>query len=184
VKLPEYTCHLCKRTESIAWSHRNSTVISNGIWKLFHILSTWESEPELERRDLTLELNAHSPSDSKHWFKNYHFTSGNKDIEGAASNCSSWHDTQHGWVDGQQITTPPCSAVLRLFGSISLHFKEDLPRVDTVTSFVVRRQLRRWLQPNSLLLLLNKLSGLERMIYEPWRLWERNWRVLNDQRTH
>ncbi|KAK4446456.1 hypothetical protein QBC34DRAFT_486862 [Podospora aff. communis PSN243] len=173
VTLPGYSCQLCKRVESISWSHRNSTIISNGIWKLFHILSTWESGPEHGapplRRDLTLELNAHSPSDSKHWFKNYHFTSDNKDIQGAASTCSSWHDTQHGWVDGQQITTPPCSAVLRLFGSIGLHFKDDLPR------------LRRWLQPSSLLLLLNKLLGLERIIYEPWRPWERDWRVLNDQ---
>ncbi|GAB1317024.1 Oxoglutarate iron-dependent oxygenase protein [Madurella fahalii] len=181
VELPEYSCHLCKRIESISWSDRNSSIISNGIWKLFRILSTWESGPELERRDLTLELNAHSPSDSKHWFKNCYFTSDNKDNEDAASNCSSWHDTQHGWVDGQQITAPPCSAVLRLFGSIDLHFKEDLPRVDIATGFVVRRQLRRWLQPSSLLLLLKKLPGLERMIYEPWRLWERDWRVLNDQ---
>lgn len=184
VELPEYSCRLCKRSESDSWSHCNSSIISKGIWKLFRILSNWESGPELERRDLTLELNAHSPSDSKHWFKNYYFTSDNKDNEDTTSNCSSWHDPQHDWVDGQQITTPPCSAVLRLFGRIDLRFKEDLPRVEIVSAFVVRRQLRRLLRPSSLQLLLNKLSGLERMIYEPWRAWERNWRLINDERMY
>lgn len=184
VELPEYSCHLCQREESCSWSNRNSSIISKGIWKLFRILSKWESAPELGRRDLTLELNAHSPSDSKHWFKNYYFTSDNKDNEDATSNCSSWHDPQHGWVDGQQVMIPPCPAVLRLFGSIDLHFKEDLPRVDIITGFVVRRQLRRSLPPSSLLLLLKKLSGLESMTYEPWRVWDRDWRIINDHRMH
>lgn len=131
-----------------------------------------------------MELNAYSPSDSKHWFKNYYFTSDNKNNEDADFNCSSWHDPQHGWVDGQQNRTPPWSGVLRLFGSIDLRFKEDLPRVEIASGFVVRRQLRRLLRPSSLLLVLNKLSGLERMIYEPWRVWECDWRVLNDQRMY
>jgi hypothetical protein len=133
---------------------------------------------------LTLELNAHSPSDSKHWFKNYYFTSDNEDNEDVTSNYSNWHDPQHDWVDGQQLMTPPCLAVLRLFGSIDLRFQEDLPRVEIVTGFIVRRQLRRWLQPSSLLLLLNNLSGLERMIYEPWRAWERDRRMLHDHRMY
>ncbi|KAK3373636.1 hypothetical protein B0T24DRAFT_657456 [Lasiosphaeria ovina] len=125
VELPEYSCHLCKRIESISWSYRNSSIISNGIWKLFRILSTWESGPELERGDLTLELNAHSPSDSKHWFKN------------------NWHDTQHDWVNGQQIANPPCSAVLRLFGSINLRFKEDLPHFFQLVQNHLPQSLKR-----------------------------------------
>jgi len=98
VQLPEYSFRICKREESMTSSDRNGSTISKAIWKLFDILSAWESGPEHERRDLTLELSAHSPSDSKHWFKNCYFTSDNKDIEGAASNCStsSWHDTEHG----------------------------------------------------------------------------------------
>ncbi|KAK0627628.1 hypothetical protein B0T14DRAFT_579794 [Immersiella caudata] len=114
IELPKYSCRLCKRAVSISWSQHNSAIISNGIWKLFHTLSTWESGPEVARRDLMLELNAYSPSDSEH----YCFPSDIKDIEGAAPNRGSWHDTRHGLVDGQQVTTPPCSAVVRLFGRI------------------------------------------------------------------
>ncbi|KAK4193354.1 hypothetical protein QBC35DRAFT_519484 [Podospora australis] len=128
-----------------------------------------------------IESYSWSRPNSKHWFKNFYFNSDNEDIEGADLNCSSWHDTQHGWVDGQQITTPPCSAVLRLFGDVDLWSKEDLPRVETVTTFAVRRQLRRRLPPYALWFLLRNLSGLERIIYEPWRRWERGWRVVNDR---
>ncbi|KAK3325387.1 hypothetical protein B0H66DRAFT_529430 [Apodospora peruviana] len=164
VELPEYSCRLCKRSEFYSWSH-----------------PTGSRGPGLERGELTLELNAYSPSDSKHWFKNYSFASDNKDNEYATFNCSSWHNPQHGWVDGQQNTTPPCSVVQRLFETIDLRFKEDLPRVEIVSGFVVRRQLRRRLRPNSLLLLLSKLSGLESIIYEPWPLLERDWRMFNDK---
>lgn len=36
--------------------------------KLFSVLGAWQSTGRL-----TLELNAYSPSDLEHWFKNYHF---------------------------------------------------------------------------------------------------------------
>lgn len=184
VELPEYSCDLSHREESFSWSDSNSSNISKGIWKLFRILSTWESGPELERRNLTLELNAHSPSDSKHWFKNCYFTSDNKEDEDADSDCRNWHDEKHGWVDGQQTTTPPYGAVRRLFETITLDPKQDLPSVEIVTSFVVRRQLRRWLPPWSLLLLLERLSGLEHMIYKPWRQWTPDSRRINDHGTY
>jgi hypothetical protein len=161
-------------------------MVSKGIWNLFRILSTWGMRSELERRELTLELNAHSPSDWKHWFKTFYFTTHNKNNEEIIHNCNSINDPRHGWIDGRQIRRPQyyIDAVQRLFGTIDLRFKNDLPRVNIVTSFVVRRQLRRWLKKDSLMLLLDKLSGLNHMIYEPWKQWERHRIKINDKGTH
>ncbi|KZL77592.1 hypothetical protein CT0861_12084 [Colletotrichum tofieldiae] len=179
IELPKYTCRCCKRDESYSGTQNNSSIISNGIWKLFRALSTWKPAS-----GLTLELNAHSPSDSDHWFKNYYFASADEGDEDATSrkeaDCS-WHDPQHGWINGQQVTNPPRSAIPRLFGMIDLRFREELPQVDGVTCFIIRRQLRRCLFPRTLKLILNKLCRLEHLIYEPWRAWECGWRVLNDR---
>ena len=174
IELPTYTCRSCKRTESESWNLSNSSLISKGIWKLFRILSNWKPAD-----GLTLELNAFSPSDSDHWFKRYHFVS---DPEGGQGNDSEWHDERHGWIDGRQVETPPPSAILRLFEMILLHFPKELPRVNAVTCFVIRRQLRRWFLPQSFSVILEKLCCLEQLIYEPWRAWDGNWAELRDRR--
>lgn len=181
VELPEYSCRACKRREA---EYVYSEIISKAIFRLFQVLSSWGPKSELERRDLTLELNAHSPSDWKHWFKNYYFTSDNKENQDAASKCTSCHDEKHGWVDGLQIRDPPFPAVRRLFGEI--HFNnQDLPRVDIVTGFLIRRQLRRRVAAHSTLKnILGKLPGLECMVYEPWRRWERKDVKGDDQGTN
>ncbi|KAM5348805.1 hypothetical protein ACJ41O_008628 [Fusarium nematophilum] len=158
IELPEYSCRSCEKYESFSGSGRNRSIISSGIWKLFRILSAWKPAG-----GLTLELNAYSPSDSDHWFKNYYFSSDDEDDEDATSvqaNDCSWHDPQHGWINGQQVKTPPEPAVQRLFGMHSLSFKQELPQVDRVTFFVIRRQLRRQLPPGSLVLILDKLCRL------------------------
>lgn len=157
IELPTYTCRSCKRTESENWMQRNNSVISKGIWKLFCILSTWKPA-----KGLTMELNAFSPSDSDHWFKSYHFAS---DPESGQGNDCKWHDESHGWIDGQQVETPPPSAILRLFEMVELHFPKELPRVNAVTCFIIRRQLRRWIPPHNLSVMLEKLCCLEQMIY-------------------
>ena len=183
IELQKYTCRCCELEESESWTSSNNSVIRDGIWKLFSILSTWKPA-----NALTLELNAHSPSDSEHWFKNFLFASDNEGDDEAATSlqevgeiCSRWHDPKHGWSNGQQVATPPEPAILRLFGTISLHFREELPRVDTVTCFIIRRQLRRLLHRRALQLILDKLCRLEHMIYEPWRPWESWWRKAIDQ---
>ncbi|KND91372.1 hypothetical protein TOPH_03958 [Tolypocladium ophioglossoides CBS 100239] len=165
IELPKYTCRCCDRYEPDSLLH-NSSIIRNGIWKLFSILSTWKSA-----NGLTLELNAHSPSDSEHWFKDFHFASDDEGNEAETSIQeigSRWHDPQHGWINGQQVKTPPRSAIFRLFEMIDMCFQQKLPQVDTVTCFIIRRQLRRWLPPVALWLILDKLCRLEHMIYEPW----------------
>ncbi|KAK4150191.1 hypothetical protein C8A00DRAFT_46347 [Chaetomidium leptoderma] len=180
IELQKYTCRRCQETESESWTRRNNSMIRNGVWKLFRILSTWKPG-----NGLALELHAHSPSDSDHWFKNHYFASddeGNEDETSIHETDRNWHDPRHGWIHGQQVTAPPPSAILALFESIDLRFQEELPQVDRVTCLIIRRQLRRWIDPNSLLLILDKLSCLEQLTYEPWRQWRSGWRVLNDKR--
>jgi len=176
IELPCYTCRCCHWSESDTWTRRNSSIISNGIWKLFSILSGWTSA---KQKGLALELNAHSPSDSDHWFKHYRFTSGRMGddeddaVSGPDMGSGLLDDPTHGWMNAQQETPPPRLAVLRLFENINLRFPAELPRVDAVTRLTIRRQLRRQLQPTALQLVLGKLGRLEHMVYEPWRVWNR-----------
>jgi hypothetical protein len=167
IELPKYLCRACTRNESISRAGRNSSKFIKGIWKLFRVLSTWEPA-----KGLTLELNAYSPSDSDHWFKNWYFASddeGNQDGTLAQQTHSNWHDPEHGWIDGQQVTAPPSEAIQRLFGRVYLDFQKELPQVDSVTCFIIRRQLRRCLALRSLHHVMSKLGRLEHLIYEPWR---------------
>ncbi|OIW33647.1 hypothetical protein CONLIGDRAFT_711518 [Coniochaeta ligniaria NRRL 30616] len=172
IELPTYKS---SDSEPWGWSDRNSLVMSKGTWKLFHILSTWEPA---NGNGLTLELNAFSPSDSEHWFKNYHFVS---DPESGQSNDCQWHDESHGWINGQQVETPPKSAILRLFELVSLDFDKEFPRVNAIRRFIIRRQFRRWIDALDLSEMLEKLCGLEQLVYEPWRPWDSKWRELRDK---
>lgn len=185
IELRKYTCRCCQWTESASWTSSNNSIVRDGIWKLFSILSTWKPA-----NALVLELNAYSPSDSQHWFKDSLFASDNEDHDGAATSLrgvggigSRWHDPKHGWINGQRVATPPELAIMRLFETISLHFRvrEELPQVDAVTCFIIRRQLRRSLHPQTLRLILDKLCRLEHMIYQPWRAWYRWERETIDQ---
>ena len=67
VVLPRYTSICCSKRSSP--SVKISSVVSDGIWKLFSILSTWKFTD-----NLALEINVYSPSDCEHWFKNLHLS--------------------------------------------------------------------------------------------------------------
>lgn len=181
IELARYTCRSCKREESESWESRNSAIVSKGVWKLFTVLSTWKSST-----GLTLELNAYSPSDSDHWFKDYHFASGdegNEDTTSLQEYGSGWHDPKHGWIKGQRARTPPHDAVLRLFSQVDPRFRKGLPEVNVVSCFIIRRQLRRRLCSWAFLPILDKLCRLEHIVYEPWRPWQSWRRDLLDKRS-
>ncbi|KAH6995137.1 hypothetical protein EDB80DRAFT_586633 [Ilyonectria destructans] len=104
IELQRYTCRCCRRWESMTWTHQNNKIIIPAIAKLFSILSTWKSAKE----GLTLELNAYSPSDPEHWFKNCYFgASGEDEILGSEypsqDNTAGIHDPEHGWRDGKHL---------------------------------------------------------------------------------
>lgn len=144
-ELPRYVSTCCSKRWSP--SVKISRIVSHGIWKLFSILSTWRPT-----NDLTLEINVYFPSDCEHWFKNIYLTSDDvEDDEDAMSdawrNRVLYHDLQHVWQHGQQVKSPPRSAMLRLFRPIHLAFHRTLPRVKAVTclkidlSFTMRKNL-------------------------------------------
>ena len=128
IELRRYTCRCCEWPESESWLLSNNKIIKDGIFKLFSILSTWEPA-----NTLALELNAYSPSDSEHWFKDYFFISNDE-----RKIRPRWHDPKHGWVDGQRVSSPPDSAIIRLFEMINLVSLEDLPTNNVVTCFIIR----------------------------------------------
>lgn len=66
LELPEYDCECCNMQESSEEIQSHNIVFTNAIWDLFAILSTWEKKGEfgVRERGPTLELSAHSPSDS------------------------------------------------------------------------------------------------------------------------
>ncbi|KAI5861472.1 hypothetical protein GGS23DRAFT_606331 [Durotheca rogersii] len=125
IELRKYTCRTCEKSERLG---QNSLVFTKGIEKLFRILSTWKLA-----NGLTLELNAYSPSDSDHWFKNYYFTSSN-DGNGDATSTHftqetnrKWHNPEHDWANGRQHTTPP--------SFVKRHLPQTLKRISAFEDF-------------------------------------------------
>ncbi|KAK5627325.1 hypothetical protein RRF57_003040 [Xylaria bambusicola] len=166
VELPRYTPNCC--SEGPAPSVMVSSIVSRAIQKLCTILSTWESEDDLE---LALEFNVYDPNDCEHWFKGIYLSS--DDVEDDEDKETmirrSFHDPRHGWLNGQHaLRFPSGAAKRRLFQPIHLVFRKGLPRVKAVTRLIIRRQLRRCFSPKSLALLLGNFGGLEHISYEPW----------------
>lgn len=179
IELPRYTCRSCQQTESMSWSSRHFSITSKAILKLFSVLSSWQPTG-----CLILELNAYSLSDSQHWFKNYHFGLEHEDFGDLVQqqeDTTRWHDPKHGWVNGQQVEAPCAQAILRLFYPICLSLPKNIPEVHAVTGFVLRRQLRRQISPAALWLLWERLPRLENIVYEPWRVWRRTWKIVYDR---
>ncbi|KAH8598429.1 hypothetical protein B0O99DRAFT_538530 [Bisporella sp. PMI_857] len=178
IELPRYTSRSCQQTESFSCSSRHSSIVADAILKLFSVLSTWQPTG-----CLILELNAYSLSDSEHWFKNYYFglEHENGDLVQPQEATTKWHDPNHGWVNGQQVEAPRAPAILRLFSPICLSLSKNLPEVHAVTGFAICRQLRRQISPVALRLLWERLPQLETIVYEPWRVWRRSWKILCDK---
>lgn len=166
IELPRYGCPTCQRNATLPT--RNATIFRKAVLKLFKVLSTWAPTG----RSLVLELNASSPSDSEHYFKNYCFGRGHEDPGdwSLEEKAIRWHDPKHGWVDGQQVRAPGADAIRRLFAPLCLNVPRDIPVVNVVTGFCIRRQLRRQLLPEVLQAILEKLPRLESVVYEFWRL--------------
>jgi hypothetical protein len=67
IELPRYTCRCCNREVSLTVTKHDNSIISEGIWELFHVLSSWNLEEQTRiASGLVLELNVYCPSDSKH----------------------------------------------------------------------------------------------------------------------
>jgi hypothetical protein len=175
VSLISYTCRICRQLETHWAEAKNSHFVQQAVKRLLKILSSWKRTD----KELTLELSAQSPSDSKHWFQNCYF--GADDIDGIINrkigdrlqeNNGELHDPGHGWVEGQQFVTPNVPALLRVYEKVEFRSFYIPPKVDAVTTLVIRRHCRRRFLPDTLSSLWSCFPRLEYMIYEPWRLWD------------
>jgi hypothetical protein len=148
---------------------KNDHIMGKAVTKLLVILSNRETTGPL-----TLELNASSASDSKHWFKNFRFND-EHDAPYARSSVlpmeamhSDWHDPKHDWENGARAKHPPFSANDRLFQRLMLARCLPTVAVNAVTCVMIRRQFRHSLYPPEIASLLSRFGRLTDFIYEPW----------------
>ncbi|KAI1176206.1 hypothetical protein F4777DRAFT_597829 [Nemania sp. FL0916] len=168
IELPTYTRRCCVKGRHSPPCNTDA-IVYNGLRRLLYILSTWNPENEL-----ALEVNAYSPSDNKHWFKNIYLSS--NDVEDVEDNEDTithlqktrlqLHDPRHGWVHGHQ-SRPPKESLKRLFRITQTDFWR-FHIVQAVTSFVIRRQFRRCLCPEAIAFLVCSFRNLKHLSYEPW----------------
>ncbi|KAL7950687.1 hypothetical protein V8C42DRAFT_359572 [Trichoderma barbatum] len=173
IELLQYTCQTCRLLETDKWIRKNNIIISEGISRLFSILHTWEPTT---KGGMTLEFNAYSPSDQEHWFRGCYFgAQGENDAlesnHEPQNNISPVYDAAHDLGTGWELEPIASNerAIQRPFEEIDLKFPEELPQVEIVTRFVLRRQCRRQWDPTTLKYLWGKLPRLEHIVYEPWQ---------------
>jgi len=166
VQLQEYDCLQCEQEESEEWHTENNIIIERAIRDLFLVLSTWPSGEEL-----VLDISVHSPSDTKHHFKNLHIGSDAASKLDYEENTTT--DRSHGWVNGKQVNGPSEHSVNRLFGEIEMDdgFWQTVPHVTAVSKLLLRRQSRyRW-TGETIAELLKVVPQLQSIVWEPWREW-------------
>ncbi|KAF6805375.1 hypothetical protein CMUS01_14626 [Colletotrichum musicola] len=170
IELATYDCPDCKHTGKNTYPH-DKAAVENAIVSTFKILHGWDQESDITGGALTLEISAHSPSDSQHIFKDYLIESKDSGPSDIANDLdpASLHDRPHGWSHGRRTETPGISAFSRMHkfgiaGSIT-----DLPQVKIITGLLIRRQMRRTFSPDSLTSILRCLPQLETLHFECWK---------------
>ncbi|KAJ0144522.1 SNF1 protein kinase subunit beta-2 [Fusarium oxysporum f. sp. albedinis] len=84
----------------------------------------------------------------------------------------TWDDPKHGWAKGKQVTLPNAASILQLFETISPEIAAGAKpaQVPAVKGIVIRRQMRRRINPSTLCILLERFPNVESIDYEPWRV--------------
>ncbi|KAM0339388.1 hypothetical protein ACHAPU_010953 [Fusarium lateritium] len=173
IELPRITCYT--RVRAIPTRVTMSKILKSALRGLFWVLATWDPTNRL-----TFELNAYSPTDSRHWFKNHLFGFDHEDDE----NFIEWHAdiSDHGWLNGKQVVASPTYALRQLFN----HFSPDsmikkMKPVPIIKALVIRRQMRRQIHPELLSEIVRPLTQLESIAYEPWRILNQETQEIEDR---
>lgn len=179
IQMCSYGSKRSMELEEDAKTESNQVTTRRAIWKLFTVLSTWGRGGDWGNRGLTLELSIYSPSDFKHVFGHYRYDA---DCESEPVEPSKTHDLPtdlpapmmarlHALLSGINDPPPTWMEINRLFApSLRLRSGRDLPKVDVVTNFLVRRQSRRQLEiVPAFSQVLRSLPRLENLHYETWR---------------
>lgn len=179
-------------------SYRNNVIFSEALWKLLDILSTWEVLDPDHGQELTLELSAHSPSDSKHTLNHdaedqddYPYRasiSGQRDYterynkDFGRLDINEWERLSHGYnLDINYLTTGVMDLdhtlnfakrpISLLNFDYATKYLSRLPEVKMVSSFLMRRQSYRTLDNYALRRLVEEsFTGLRKLRLERWRL--------------
>ena len=166
--------------------------MSTAVWILLITLSKWTGFAGSHRQQgLTLELGAYSPSDSKHAFRDFHLEHNyayqeKKDLE---TNCEAYklradklgldslNDPFHWWVNGHRDDIS-LESKQRIMGTLTIKpnlpkfyaLSQVFPKVDIVTSLLIRRQFYRKIAANSLGKLLREtFTCLRWFRHEVWQ---------------
>lgn len=185
VELCRYDCPDCDSGSELGRViNANTVVTGEAVYDLFCVLGAWEG---VLRQDLTLELSAHSPSDSEHHFKDFDF---NDDDPGEQAlgrrEIIAPDDPFHGWAGGQRM--PMARSITRkrvdkIFAFPVSAFVE-LPIVRSVTRLLLRRQTRRAWSPVTLENLFKSLPRLETIWFEWWRERWSGGQISRDEGMH
>ncbi|KAL2753132.1 hypothetical protein ACRALDRAFT_1072864 [Sodiomyces alcalophilus JCM 7366] len=159
-------------------------IFAHTVRKLFRALATWRTTRDRDGRHpgLTLEVSTYSPSDSQHAFGWYNFAHdpysepSDQFTPVAASNLQishnppAWrHSCCDGPVAGQEVAfmTRNIERVLGPGGPCFNAVLLDLPKVEVVTTLLVRWQNFRRIDPSTASYMIRRLGDLERIHFEP-----------------
>ncbi|KAI2778459.1 hypothetical protein F4815DRAFT_477741 [Daldinia loculata] len=138
----------------------------NTIERLLRILSTWERPVDLNKEGLTLELSAWSLCDNEFdlRFVNDPYSESFKRVRFTID-----HNMLSRSTFGRAF--PSRGASSRSSNDLAIKAEgtatEDMPKVDIVTTFLLRRQYYARVSSDRIAQIFGSLVGLERIIYEP-----------------
>ncbi|KAK6951077.1 hypothetical protein Daesc_007606 [Daldinia eschscholtzii] len=143
----------------------------NATERLLRILSTWERSHDLNAEGLTLELSAWSLRDYEYGFRHQRFVHDPysepcKDFLFPLlefRNLLSLLTLDH--ASTQEVAPQPLPNGLAM--KVSGLTTDDVPKVDIVTKFLLRRQYYCHMSPDRIAQIFERLTGLEQIIYEP-----------------
>ncbi|SCO46190.1 uncharacterized protein FFMR_08343 [Fusarium fujikuroi] len=163
IELPAYTYPQCR---GFASSSEHGKLTKDALQKLSKALAAWEPT-----HHITLELNAYSPNDTDHCFKNHLYGFKYENDGDLLEKQEAWDDQRHGWVKGKQMRLPTTGAIQQLFSTVISGVQGERPqKVPAVKGVVIRRQMRRKIDRLALPKLLKQFPNLESINYEPWRV--------------
>ncbi|KAH7164695.1 hypothetical protein DER46DRAFT_661823 [Fusarium sp. MPI-SDFR-AT-0072] len=140
-----------------SYSNEPAKLIREALRKLSEALAAWEPTDHI-----TLELNVYSPSDPENWFKNHLYGFKHEDDGNLLEKQKTWDDPKQGWIKGKQVVLPKAAAIQQLFKAVISEVSGvKTPQVPAVKGIVIRRQMRRRIDPLTLSNLLRQFPIVE-----------------------
>ncbi|KAI1372001.1 hypothetical protein F4677DRAFT_449837 [Hypoxylon crocopeplum] len=157
VELNPDMCEDCGLADLFSFEDSNDRAFADTMQKLFIILNDWERPRDLNREGLTLELRLYCPF----FCKQQNIVYG----QGAEPRFVPRNIQQPHWrCEGLRL---PMNLEEGIVDNSDPRRSRYLPRVDVVTTFLLRRTHTGRIIPESMSQILSSLTGLECLIYEP-----------------